>query len=74
MLERITPPSGALIDDCAIPGGTIVGVNACLVNHNTDIFGADAATFRPERWLEAPEKVGNMKRMLFSVYNPYKSP
>ena len=68
MLERIVPGRGAEIDGYYIPGGSIVGVNAWLVNFEKEIFGEDFDDFKPERWLEADlDKIGEMKRTLFSV-------
>ena len=55
-LERIVPPQGANICGEMIPGGTIVGVNAWVLHQRTDVFGDDAATYRPERWLEADKE------------------
>jgi cytochrome P450 len=68
ILERVVPTEGAIIDNHALPGGTIVGVNSWVLHRNLDIFGLDVDVFRPERWLESPEqKVLEMKRYLFSV-------
>ncbi|KAF3404255.1 hypothetical protein DPV78_002408 [Talaromyces pinophilus] len=36
---------------------SIVGVSTWVAHRNKDIFGEDAETFRPERWIENPEKV-----------------
>lgn len=36
---------------------TTVGINAWVAHANQDVFGRDADTFRPERWLESPEVV-----------------
>ncbi|OAP64768.1 hypothetical protein AYL99_00740 [Fonsecaea erecta] len=36
-----------------IPPGTQVGVSQHAMMRRTDLFGPDAAVFRPERWLEA---------------------
>jgi cytochrome P450 len=66
--ERVTPPEGARIDGYHIPGGTIVGVNPWVIHRNTEIFGEDVETFRPERWLKGLEdSIQEMKRNLFSV-------
>lgn len=67
-LERIVPVGGATLCDVHIPAGTIVGVNAAVVHRDTEIFGADANEFRPERWLdEDQEKVKTMDRHLLTV-------
>ncbi|OQD61524.1 hypothetical protein PENPOL_c016G07209 [Penicillium polonicum] len=65
--ERVTPPEGARIDGYHIPGGTIVGISPWVIHRNTEIFGEDVETFRPERWLDGPEdSIQEMKRNLFS--------
>lgn len=33
--------------------GTIVSMNSWTINQNEDIFGPDAATFNPDRWLKS---------------------
>ena len=55
-LERVIPPAGANIAGEQIPGGTVVGVSTWATHRNTEVFGQDAKTFRPERWLEASEQ------------------
>ena len=51
-LERVVPPEGLrLPDGRTIPGGTIVGMNPWVVHADTNVFGEDAESFRPERWL-----------------------
>ena len=63
--ERVVPASGHTICGERIPGGTIVGVSAWVLHRNTDIYGEDVETFRPERWLSSEtEKVREMDRML----------
>ncbi|RYP86137.1 hypothetical protein DL769_000815 [Monosporascus sp. CRB-8-3] len=60
-LSRIVPPANVNTDGAgeglrlhgyAIPAGTAVGVHVPAMHLNTEIFGPDAAAFRPERWLE----------------------
>ncbi|KAI8711253.1 hypothetical protein NCS52_01501200 [Fusarium sp. LHS14.1] len=55
-LERVVPPEGVRLCGEYLPGGTIVGVNAAVIHRNRDIFGQDADTFRPERWLHGNEE------------------
>ena len=63
--ERIVPPSGATICGNLIPGGTVVGVNAWVVQRDRGVFGADADEFRPERWLSPSEQVRQMEKTMF---------
>ncbi|OTB02447.1 hypothetical protein M426DRAFT_13424 [Hypoxylon sp. CI-4A] len=54
-LERVTPPEGLEVCGQKLPAGTIVGMNAWVVHRDPDVFGADADSWRPERWLEGDE-------------------
>ncbi|KEF59035.1 uncharacterized protein A1O9_03878 [Exophiala aquamarina CBS 119918] len=66
-LERVVPDEGATVCNIDLPKGTIVSTTAPLINTNTDIFGADAKEFNPERWLEADtEKLRIMDRTYFT--------
>ncbi|TVY36452.1 Pisatin demethylase [Lachnellula occidentalis] len=55
-LERHVPDEGLNIGDVFLPKGTVVGMNAWVIHHDKDVFGADADDFRPERWLEATKE------------------
>jgi cytochrome P450 len=46
---------------------TVVGVNSWVAHANDEVFGPDAETFRPERWLESKEKASNMERSFMAV-------
>ncbi|OHE92206.1 hypothetical protein CORC01_12500 [Colletotrichum orchidophilum] len=62
-LERVVPETGAEISGFHLPAGTIVGMNAAVIHRDRDIFGHDADTFRPERWLsDDVEAVKTMDR------------
>ncbi|KPM37968.1 hypothetical protein AK830_g8610 [Neonectria ditissima] len=66
-LERIVPPNGVTIAGHHLAGGTIVGCSAWVLHRDTDVFGSDAAEFRPERWIEgSPEQRQKMNSCLFS--------
>ncbi|KAJ9610999.1 hypothetical protein H2204_015284 [Knufia peltigerae] len=54
-LERHVPPEGAVLCGKYLPGGTNVSMTAPVVHHDRTIFGDDAESFRPERWLETDE-------------------
>lgn len=70
-LERVVPDCGlTLTDGTTIPPGTVVGMNAWVINRNKQVFGQDADIFNPERWLRNDgetaehygERLGSMKR------------
>tara|TARA_R110002060_G_scaffold61025_1_gene70611 strand:+ start:515 stop:736 length:222 start_codon:yes stop_codon:yes gene_type:complete len=46
---------------------SVVGINSWVAHANTDVFGPDAAVFRPERWLESKEKSTMLDKYFFSV-------
>lgn len=50
-LPRVTPAGGIEIDGRYIPEGTVVGVNPWVVHRDKSVFGEDAESFRPDRWL-----------------------
>lgn len=55
-LPRIAPQEGDSVEvgnqTVFIPGGTRVLTSTWSITRNIEIFGADADTFRPERWIE----------------------
>ncbi|EXJ77316.1 hypothetical protein A1O3_09542 [Capronia epimyces CBS 606.96] len=55
-LDRVVPPGGATIAGKYIPAGTVVGCQIDAVHLDKEVYGHDAAKFRPERWLEASEE------------------
>ncbi|KAG4422212.1 hypothetical protein IFR04_004592 [Cadophora malorum] len=52
-LERYVPSGGRILCGYFVPAGTNVSISAPVIHQNQTIFGADADTFRPERWIEA---------------------
>jgi cytochrome P450 len=50
-LPRIAPKGGLTIGDRTLPEGTTVSVNPWVMHHSTELWGKDAHTFNPDRWL-----------------------
>lgn len=60
-LWRVVPEGGAEICGQYFPAGTTVGLNTWVAHYSEEVFGPDAAVFRPERWIESSEE--KVKRM-----------
>jgi len=76
-LERIVPAGGLSVqhpDDAKsstfIPADTIIGINPYVLHRDLRIFGEDAESWNPSRWLESSgnsaEKIKNMDHSLLS--------
>ncbi|KAK4502707.1 hypothetical protein PRZ48_006133 [Zasmidium cellare] len=64
--ERTVAPSGASIAGVTIPAGTDVSICEAFVNSDPELFGQDAAVFRPERWLDVEKaRLAEMERAGF---------
>ena len=66
-IPRYVPPEGINIAGYNIPPGTPAGISALSMNRDKKIFGQDANTFRPERWLEDDAKAKYMDSLLATV-------
>ncbi|KAI9877155.1 MAG: Telomerase protein component 1 [Pleopsidium flavum] len=51
-LPRVAGKEGITIAGRVFPEGTILSVHPWVMHHNTSIFGKDADSFNPERWLD----------------------
>ncbi|TLD34238.1 hypothetical protein PspLS_01569 [Pyricularia sp. CBS 133598] len=64
IFPRDIPPGGETWEvdgeQVFLPGGTDVGYSGYAMHHDKAIYGDDATSFRPERWLE---KGANLARM-----------
>lgn len=69
-LWRVVPEGGVQIGDHWLPPGSNVGVNTWVAHYDKNVFGEDAATFRPERWLDAKEESPERLKVLDANYMP----
>lgn len=53
LFPKVVPPGGDTLDGRFVPGGTKIAFDSWSFGRRTDIYGKDAAVFRPERFLEA---------------------
>lgn len=52
-IDRIVPKGGATLAGKFLPEDTVVGFQQLPVHRDKEVYGEDAESFRPERWLEA---------------------
>ncbi|KAK3986726.1 cytochrome P450 [Cladorrhinum sp. PSN332] len=65
LMPKVVPPGGDTFKGVHLPEGTWIGYCAWGVMRRRDVWGDDAAEFRPERWLEAePDKLKVMESTL----------
>jgi len=67
ILPRVVPPGGATICGQYLKEGTEIGCNAWTVHRDSNVFGENPDSFRPERWLDVDtERLKDMERYMFS--------
>lgn len=66
-ITRTVPPEGAELDGHFFPGGVAIAVNGWVLHRDQATFGADADSYRPERWLRDTEEARRMERYMFQV-------
>ena len=69
-LWRVVPEGGAELAGRYFPAGTVVGINPWVAHYDEDVFGPDAVSFRPERWIEAEKEGGNKLKEMEDYYFP----
>ncbi|KIY00077.1 uncharacterized protein Z520_03762 [Fonsecaea multimorphosa CBS 102226] len=71
-LERVVPKEGLTLQHedgthTFLPGGTVVGINPWVFHRSPHVFGSDAETWNPGRWLSDQEReTKNMEHSLLS--------
>ncbi|KIX09183.1 uncharacterized protein Z518_00262 [Rhinocladiella mackenziei CBS 650.93] len=70
-LWRVIPEGGAFIAGRQLPAGATVGINSWVAHYDSGVFGPDAGTFRPERWLEAEQEKGEQYQRMEANYLPF---
>lgn len=56
-LSRTVPVGGVHLHGSFFPAGTTVGCNPAALHRNPEIFGVDADTYNPDRWLQDDDPV-----------------
>ena len=62
-LTRVSPPEGVTICGRHFPSGVILSVNIWALHRLTSLFGDDASSFNPRRWLD-PERALKMNPVM----------
>lgn len=66
-LPRVVPKGALLtIDGRLVPEGTVVGMSAYTMHHDRQLWGDDAASFNPDRWLTEKGKALDQYMVSFS--------
>lgn len=64
-LQRYSPKEGIVLAGTHIPGGWRIGLNPAVVSHHKEVYGEDAVSFRPERWLDrTPDQIKLMHKSM----------
>lgn len=62
ILPRLASAGGIDLYGTWAPENTEIGASPYIIHRNQAIFGADAEVYRPERWLESPERSQRMHK------------
>ncbi|CVL06422.1 related to trichodiene oxygenase cytochrome P450 [Fusarium proliferatum] len=67
-LPRVVPSNGPplVVDGLVVPPGSVIGMSAYTMNFSKELWGEDADTFNPDRWLGAGGKALDANMCSFS--------
>lgn len=69
MTKEEVPPEGDIINGKFIPGGCSIGYCGFGIFRNKNIWGEDADTFRPERWIDgSPHDIKEAESILDLIF------
>ena len=66
----LTLRKGQVVDRLVAPAGSFIILSIAVANMSPELFGDDAASFRPERWLDGHLATRDVPH---SVYSPLLS-
>ena len=66
LLPRYAPQGGVTIENTWIPDSTEISANPFVLHRNKSIFGEDADSFDPDRWLKDAKQVRTMEKYFFA--------
>ncbi|KAI0437384.1 cytochrome P450 monooxygenase [Xylaria telfairii] len=66
LIPRYVSADGLNLYGQHVPPGTEIGANPYVVHRDKGVFGEDADEFRPERWLEDPDKAQDTERYILT--------
>jgi cytochrome P450 len=66
LFARITPKGGKVIDGHFVPEDTEITTYAYVMQRDKELYGEDADSFRPERWLESEKRTNELEAVQFS--------
>jgi cytochrome P450 len=71
-IDRVVPAGGAVIAGVVLPAGTEVGAQPDSLHRDYGVFGDDADTFRPGRWVEATDQQRSLMERSFLGFSTGK--